>query len=194
MFLDIKVKTSFKMFNIIKHRFYALDGFLGADRWGVIEAKLSNSFKKHELQARNAFDPQQVHKAHLQTIFWHTFHTIRHKQNVPNPTPSTELPESPQIKFKNLEMIISNGETVITRIPANNVHPSCSSFRLARLIGPAMHEPSGTCRHRNGFELISGMFWSGLVWVQVLCFPVQVFPSSPCLNFSGPAQSGLLFQ
>ena len=27
----------------------ALDGLPGADRWGVIEAKLDNSFKKHEL-------------------------------------------------------------------------------------------------------------------------------------------------
>ena len=37
----------FKIFNIIKSSPDALDGLPGADRWGVIEAKCSNSFQNH---------------------------------------------------------------------------------------------------------------------------------------------------
>ena len=45
MFLAITVQFFFKVFNIIKSSSDAWDGLPGADRWGVIEAKLSNSFQ-----------------------------------------------------------------------------------------------------------------------------------------------------
>ena len=38
---------------------------------------------------------------------------------------------------------------------------------------------------------MTGMFRSGPVWIQVLFFPVRVFPSGLGFNFSGPVRSGL---
>ena len=46
------------------------------------------------------FDPPKPHKIDLQTMFWYNSHTNRHKRNLLNLTPPSELPESPQIESK----------------------------------------------------------------------------------------------
>ena len=46
----------FTIFKIIKSSSDAFDGLPGADRWGVIEAKLNISFQNHELQTKNVFE------------------------------------------------------------------------------------------------------------------------------------------
>ena len=50
-------------------------------------------------RGRGVFDLPKLHKNDLQTIFWQTFYTIRHKKSA-HPTPRSELPKSPPIRFK----------------------------------------------------------------------------------------------
>ena len=72
---------------------YALDGLPGADRWGDIEAKLTNSFQKHELQTKDVFDPTTNRRIYLEPYFailatpidiQKTCPIQRHPQNCPN--------------------------------------------------------------------------------------------------------------
>ena len=52
MFLVIQIIDFHESFNIIKVSSDALDGLPGADRWGVIEAKLNSSFQNNELYTK----------------------------------------------------------------------------------------------------------------------------------------------
>ena len=87
----------FKTFNIMESSSDA--GLRGADRWGVIEAKLNNSFQKHELEATNVFDPQNSHKSTSRAssdIISIPIDKRKHAQ----PNAALRIAWFPQIKFK----------------------------------------------------------------------------------------------